>query len=320
MATGSPFIGRREGIGFGIEATRGTAVAPQTFMRWLDQSIQNKTEVIENESAMGVVEKINDSAVAAKWAEGTLEGKVTAESVGFLLLGMFGSVDTGEAVEGVYPHTFAVNQSSTPTTLTFSHVTPLYTQRYAYGLVESIEFSAEAGGWVTASSSVKARPGASSADTIALSTESEFTSKHITVKKAANIAGLAAASALSVKSVKLSIERPSVKHDPLGTDDEPEFDRGAFEAKGEFVVRYTDTAYETDFLANTRSAIEIAMTNGTDSLAFTAGKVRYRELEKSSDKDEIVTQTIAFYCELDTATSKAIEAVLNNERTTYEAA
>lgn len=320
MATGNPYIGRREGIGIGIEGTAGTAVAPQTFLKWLDQDIQNKTEVIENESALGVVEKINDSAVAAKWAEGTINGKVTAESVGFLLLGMFGTVSTGSATEGVYPHTFSVNQSSLPTTLTFAHVTPLKTQRYAYGVVETFELNAEMGGWVTVETAVKARAGASASDTLTIPTgEAEFTSKNITVKKASSVAGLSGATAMSLRSVKLSLSRESEKHDPLGTDDAPEFDRGSFEATGEFVIRYTDTAYEDAFLANTASAMEIKLANGSDTLTFTAGKVRFRELEKSSDLDEIVTQSVSFTCEFDETTSKAIEAVLTNERATYEA-
>ena len=37
--------------------------------------------------------------------------------------------------------------------------------------------------------------------------------------------------------------------------------------------------------------------------AFAVGKVCFTELERSSDKDEIVTQTISFSCQLDTATS-----------------
>ncbi|MFF6951827.1 phage tail tube protein [Streptomyces iakyrus] len=321
MATGSPFIGRKEGIGLGIEATPGTAVAPQVFLRWLDQGLNNMTEVAENDSAMGVVEKVNDSAIVAKWAEGTIEGKVTVESVGFLLLGMFGTVSTGSATSGVYPHTFSVNQSSVPTALTIAHVTPLKTQRYAYGVLDNFELSAEAGAYVTVSCAVRARVGATSADTVVIQeAETEFTSKHVTVKKAANLAGLSGAAALSARSVQLTLERSSEKHDPLGADEDPEFDRGEFEARGEFVVRYTDTAYEDAFLANTISAMEIKLANGTDTLAFTASKVRYRELEKSTDKAGVVTQTVAFYCEFDETEGKAIEAVLNNERATYEAA
>lgn len=54
------------------------------------------------------------------------------------------------------------------------------------------------------------------------------------------------------------------------------FDRGTFEARGEFVVRHTDTQYETDFLTNTAKAMSITPDNGDDSLVLTASKMRYR--------------------------------------------
>jgi hypothetical protein len=40
-------------------------------------------------------------------------------------------------------------------------------------------------------------------------------------------------------------------------------------------------------------------------------------LQKSSDKDGVITQTVQFYCEFDITTGKAISAVLNNLRPVY---
>ncbi|MHD0307493.1 hypothetical protein, partial [Rhodococcus erythropolis] len=113
-------------------------------------------------------------------------------------------------------------------------------------------------------------------------------------------------------------QRPYPQH--LGGDDNPVFDRGVFEAKGEFVIRYLSTDVEDDYLANAIKAMSIKMTNGATSLEFIATKVRFRELEKSSDRDEIVTQTVSFYCEFDTTAGKAVQAVLKNPRASYAAA
>lgn len=320
MATGNAYVGRKEAIGVGIEGTPGTAVAPQTWLYWTDQDLQNKTTVVENESALGVSYKVNSSAVVEKWAEGTIEGKVTSQGIGYLLLGFYGSVSTGAISGGLYPHTFSVLDSSVPTALTFTHYMPLKTYRHSYGVIDSLEISAEAGGWVMAKAAVKARTGASASDTPSFATESEFTSKHITVKTAANVAGLGAASDIAARSVKLSLERSSTAFYPLGDDDAPTFDREVIECKGELVVRYTDTQYEDDYIANTVRAMQLTLDNGTDDLTFTAPQVRFRELEKSSDKDGIVTQTIQFYCEFSTTTSDAVACVLNNDVATYEAA
>lgn len=204
-----PYIGRREAIGFGIGTDPTVRVAPQGWIHWLDQDIQLKQEIIENESAMGVVEKINDSEGVGKWFEGTIGGKVTEVGVGFPLLGIFGSVTTGAVVGGVYPHTFDVNQSSIPPAITFAHVTPIQSNRHSYTTFDTFELTAEEKSWVQISSAIKARIGETSTEVVALTTEKEFTSKNIVLKTAASSAGLAAAPAIAAKSLKLNIERPS---------------------------------------------------------------------------------------------------------------
>lgn len=321
MATADQYIGRREQIGLGIESAAGTAVTPQCWMKWLDHSIQNKASIVEDESAIGVVDRVSDSAIVAKWSEGKLGGKVTSEGIGFLLYGLFGTVTTGTAVGGIYPHTFSVNQSSIPKTLTIGRSNPLAPQSHTYGVVDSVEITAEAGKYVQVSSAIKARVGETSSLTPAYtSTEKEFTSANITAKLAANVAGLGAASVIKSQKLTIAMERPSEAFNPLGTSDDPEFDRGVFEAKGELVLRYDDDQYDTAYLANTAKALLITLTNGTTTLSFTGGQVRFRELERSTDKDNVVTQTLSFYCEYSPTEGEAILPVLNNTRATYAAA
>lgn len=214
-----------------------------------------------------------------------------------------------------------MGQSSIPKTLTIARDLPSGDQAHSYGVVDSIEINAEAGGWVQFSSAIKARAGVTASYTPAFTSEKEFTSKHINVKLADTVANLGAATALKGASVKLSLERPSESFNPLGTSDTPEFERGVLNVTGELVLRYTDTQYETDFLANAIKAMEIKMANGTDAaLTFTLGQVRYRELEKSSDKNEVITQTISFKGEYSLTDGKSVTALLNNKRATYEAA
>lgn len=321
MATADQQIGRREAIALGIEGTPGTAVAPQICLRWLDNGVQTKVNVIENESAIGVVDQISDSEITSRWVEGKIGGKVTAHGIGFLHTGFFGSPSTGAAVSGVYPHTFSMSQSSKPApALTITRSNALETVRHAYGVVDTLEISAEQDDWVMFSSAIKARVGSTTTFTPAFTAETEFTSKHITVKMAANVAGLTGATAISAKSVKLQMERESEAFNPLGTSDTPEFDRGAFTISGELVVRYTDTQYEADFLANTIKALEIKLSNGNDALTYTCPQVRVRELERSTDRDDIITQTLSLKAEYNPAAGKSITALLNNTRATYQAA
>jgi hypothetical protein len=266
---------------------------------------------------MGVIDRVTDSEPVAKWAEGTIAGKVTSQGIGFLLLGMFGSVSTGAASGGIYPHTFAHSQSAIPKTLTFALSSPLRSQRHSYAVLDNLEITAESGGWVQFSTGLKARVGATSTETVAFTTEKEFTSKHITVKLAADVASLAGATAIPASRTQVVMERSSEAFNPLGTDDTPEFMRGSFDARGEVTLRMTDDQYETDYLANTIKAMRTTIANGNESLEFTASRVRYRELEVTKDRDNVVTVTIQYYCEFDTATNASIVPVLKNGRTAY---
>src|SRR4051794_2214087 len=92
----SEIIGRRVSLGLGLEATPGTDVAPTLFMRHTKFGVQRKTTRVENDSAMGRVEKVNDSAIVERWAEGGIEGKVYDLTVGALLANMFGAPVTSD--------------------------------------------------------------------------------------------------------------------------------------------------------------------------------------------------------------------------------
>ncbi|MDV7992059.1 phage tail tube protein [Rhodococcus sp. IEGM 1374] len=317
MATNpNPDIARRNYIGIGI----GNNVAAQTWIRWLDEDVRPMTEVIENDSAMGVVEEINDSEVAAKWVEGNLGGKITVQSFGFILLNHYGAVSTGTAVSGKYPHTFSVSQLAVAPVMTYIRKTPLSTKRHNKLTIDTLEITAEEKAYVTYSSAIKATIGTESTETPAFITESEFQAKNIVVKEASTAAALSAADPKRVISFKLNSERPSEAEFTLGNDDDPDFYRQTFKANGEMVVNYQDTAVDDELVNNTIRAMSITMTNGTDELSFTMTKVKTRELERSSDKNEKVTATIQFIAEYDATVGRAIQPLLKNARASYTAA
>ena len=85
------YIGRKVAVGIGKETVRGTAVTATYWVRHLSLDFKRKGELAQNESALGVREKVSDSEITKVWAEGKLEGKVNHKSIGLILLGAFGS-------------------------------------------------------------------------------------------------------------------------------------------------------------------------------------------------------------------------------------
>lgn len=321
------FIGRRDSVGVGIEATAGTAIAPQIWVRQLKLALDPKTTVAKNTSALGRVEQQNDSAVTEEWAEGSVNGKVCDISIGYFLANIFGTnnatAHAGESV--VYDNTFQVNSTNTPPSLTFGRSNPNFAGRYALGTLSDFQLDAKVGDWVQFTSTLMAKIRASASDTVAYVAEHEFTSKHVTVKIASAVSGLSAATALSLKSVQLKISRKSDRFTPLGAIDPVAFDPNAWTASGQFVLRFSDTTLEALGNANTRQAMSIAMIDTDDtigstsnpSLTFTAPKVRLAPITLDDNLDQPLNQTINFTCELDTVAGYEMQAVLTNTQNGY---
>lgn len=324
------FIGRRVSVGVGIETTRGTAVAPSYFFRHLSLDFARKTTAIQNESAMGRVEKINDSAVVSQWAEGKLEGKVTDTGVGYLLANIFGQVSSAAVAgqTGAYDHTFTIGQSQTPPTLTIARKDPNTDRRHALGTLSDFELSVEAGDWVKVNATIMAKMGTDIANTVAFLDENEFTSRDIVIKLANDQAGLASATPVAAKSFKITINRNATTYNSFtGNLDISNIFTGAYELTGEMVLIYNTTDWENKYYNNTAQAMEVKIENKqvtigastNPSVTFKAPRVRVSEWSQSNDLDNVIEQTLSFSLEFDTTSGKALEAVLRNTKANYTA-
>lgn len=324
----SEFIGRRVSVGVGVETDRGTAVAPSYFYRHLSLDFARKTTAIQNESAMGRVEKINDSAIVSQWAEGKLEGKVTDTGIGYLLANIFGQVSSAAASgqTGAFDHSFSIGQSQTPPTLTIARKDPNTDRRHALGTLADLEISVEAGDWVKVNATIMAKMGEVATNVVSFLEENEFTSRNVVIKMADDEAGLASASPIAAKSFKITINRNATTYSSFtGSLDISNIFTGAYELTGEMVLIYDTTDFEDKYYNNTAQALEVTIENaqvdiGTSthpSLKFKAPKVRVSEWSQSNDLDNVIEQTLSFSIEFDTTQGKALEATLRNTKEDY---
>lgn len=320
----SDYIGRKVAVGIGKETVRGTAVAAAFWVRHLSLDFKQKGEVVQNESALGVREKFSDSEIVKEWGEGKLEGKVNSKSIGLILLGTFGTV-VSAANGAAYNHTFTVDESNTPQSLTLSKVDGVNSRRHALAMIKSLEITIEAGEYVKFSADIVSKKGTDVANTVAYVTEYEFTSKDAYVKFANNVAGLGAATASAVKSAKITLDTGVDPYYEVGNTSPAEIHAGAIEITGEVVARHTDSTYEDMYHNNTRKAMLLGFKNTAvdlgggvnPSLEFTLEQARISDWDTSNDLDAIVEQTMGIAGEFSTATGKAITAVLTNNQTSY---
>ncbi|SIS11330.1 phage tail tube protein [Williamsia sterculiae] len=330
MPPNDPFLGRRVSIGFGVETTPGTSVAPSFFFKHLSLDFQRRKTNIKNESAMGRNEKYNDSADVAFWADGKFEGKVGDISIGYILANVIGAPVTtanADASGTVKNHTFDISSTVLPPALTTTRIDPKTNRRHAMSYISDVEIKIETGGWLTVSGKISAKKGATGTDTRSFVYEREFTSTHVFAKLANNVAGLAAASEVDVKTITIKLVRPVDPYIPLHASEPASFDLGEFEISSEVVLRYRNTTYEDLWYNNTIQAFQVTASNtdvtiGTatnPTLTFTVPRARVNDFGMNTDLGNYVEQTLTIDGELDTVAGYLVRAVLTNTQTGYTA-
>lgn len=322
----SDYIGRKVAVGIGKETVRGTAVAPSFWVRHLSLDFKKMGETVQNESALGVREKFNDSEIVKEWAEGKLEGKVNHKSIGLILLGAFGTVNSAANGSG-YDHTFSVNESNTGQSLTIAKKDGVNDRRHALAMIKSLEITIEAGEYVKFSADIIAKKGATASNTVAYVEEYEFSSKDAYVKfgDVDDIVDAQGNTAAKVKSGKITIDLGVDAYYEVGSTEPAEIHGQAIEVTGEVVARHSDTTYEDMYYNNTRKSMVLGFENAAidlggglhPKLEFALPKVAATDFDTSSDLDSIVEQTVGITGQFSLTSGNAIEAVLTNDQASY---
>lgn len=322
------FIGRRVGVGFGVEATRGTPVAPTYFFRQTALDFSRKVKSIEDKSAMYRMEDSVGSAITEQWGEGKLDGNVGDLGIGYLLANIFGAnpVDAAHGTETtVYDHTYSIAQTNTPLTHTIARVDANSSRRHAFGTFKDLELDCKVGEWVSVTSNIIADKGVTSTDNPVYVEENRFTSKHINVKLAASQAGLAAAATIKGSNLKVKIDRKSAPYYGFNGVDPANYFAESYTLTGEVDLTYDDQTYENLYYNNTQQYLQVAIVNtdvtiGTASnptLTLNMPQAKITGWTMTNALDTVVEQHLIFTMELNVAAGMAVQAILTNTKANY---
>ncbi len=315
--------GRKISYGIATEATRGTAAATATY--WLSQAtadFQNKSDFIENNTVFGIVNVNSASEIVRDYAEGKLDGNVTDSSFGMILLAALGgsSVALHPGETAVYDNTFTQSQANNPQSLTIFRKDTNSDKAYALAMLKTLEIDVIVGEYVKFTTDWISRQGVTNSDTVAYALENRFKAKFATAKLAANTAGLAAATAVPLKSFKLTITRKLNPYYVFGSTTPNDIFVEEFDTKGEIVLRYTDQTWETPHYANTPQAISIDLVNtevsigvaSNPALLLTLPKLTLNTWKVDENINNITEQTVGFVGLYDFVSSSELQAVLTN--------
>lgn len=325
-------------IGVGGEGTRGTGVMPQAFIPGRTPSgiapVLEKTAIRETR---GTKVASHASEITQKRAEGDLEFNLRVESIGYILKSLFGqvaSVAKAAPNTSVYDHTFSIlpNDPEHPSiTVGLSQGGTLPDYEYSLALVSALTLEMTPDDLIKATISMLASKETEKAGgyyTPAFaSTDLYFRHQDITVKIAANVAGLGAATAMKLKNMKIEIPNGARVDQNISELNPGNVLATTFEPKGSFELDYQNEDLHDVFVGGTYKAMQISISRADSTigssahpgLVITFPKISFEKWQPNRPIDDVVREAIDFVAHYDETTSKAVDAVLTNLIPDYDA-
>lgn len=296
----------------GGTVTRGTGTAPTNWAPVQSLDFDDKVEYLDNDSAYGRIEEINDSEVHKRWAEGGYEGKVFDKTLGVELYALSGQkpVSTQRGVSGVYDHVFSVLNSNQHGSLSISFKDANEDLRFILAMMDSFELSADLDKFLTRKVGFMSKASSGSAgNTVIYTQENEFMASHLGLYLADTYAGLDAASVTRITAFTLTVSKNVEVLYTFGADDVAtnaaridDIINQQFQVEGNFEAYRDDTTLRTKVMAGTKQALRFQATNtavtigGSHNPALRADLplVALQNHERAWDANTATKQTISF--------------------------
>lgn len=309
------YIGRRLNLGIGRETGRGTGATPAYHIPKTSFSFDDKIIQARSVGSLGYLADSEEAFVTTRYGQGELEAEIRAKSFGLFLYAMLGTLSTGTVSDSSYTHSFTIANTNQHQSLAFAVYDPNATELYKLVMLDSLEIVAELDQIVKFTAGFMSKQAVPSGLTVPeVVDDYKFTKKHLRFKVADTIGGLAAASAISLKSLTLTIAKNTVLDDVLGTAEPEDILNRQLSVEGEISLNYEDETWKNYFKNGTNKAVEIAFINTDEtigvstrpSLTIQLPKVDFMEWEADNENDEINKQTLSFKASRDVANAQDI--------------
>lgn len=315
------FVGRKGTLGVALEATRGTPVVPAFWIPYVTMSFFDRVETAREDQGMGNIADSDSVYVTMRMGEGDVESQLYDQAIPYILSSLLGAVPVTTG-SNPYTHTFTLSSSNQAKSLTLYWADPDRSYIFPLAVVDSFKMSVEPNGIVNYTIGFKSKGARNWATQTPSYTTmgSKFLHQHLGFKLASATAGLAAASAISLKSLELNINRNTVFDNVIGTSEPEDILSQAISVDGNISLNLEDDTYRNYMLSNTYRAMEIKLlASASSSFTLQFPRVDFSEWEPDYTLNEIAKQSINFKANYDSTNAAAIisTATVVNTKTSY---
>lgn len=324
----SKFIGRLVTVGVVRETTRGAGASPVYSVPFATFTFDDKIVQARSLGALGSIADSEEAFVTLKYGQGDMDCEMRAKSLGVFLYALLGTYSVAGPTDSAYIHSFTIAETNTHQSLSFVVADSNTTELYKLVMLDSFKLNASLDKVVTVALGFLSKVARDTGLTNpAVVRESKWTKKHVSIKLADSIGALAAASALSIKTLNFNVVKNAKVDDSLGTAEPEDINNQQLAVEGDLDFNYEAETFKNYMLNGTSKAMEIAFTNTDDtigaatrpSLTIQLPKVDFHSWVPDYGLEKLATQKISFKASKDIANSLNIISTcsLVNDVTTY---
>lgn len=317
----SKIIGRQISAGVGVEKVRGTAqlTAEKWFKKTSSYIVEKVENVIEDSVCGAVLEDAFNRRVIKKWAEGSIEGIVQADAIGYMFYNIFGTVNTTGS--SVYTHVFSLSQSVLhPSLSIFVKYGGIEQNVHAGGMIGSLNITASIDDYVRDVANFIAKTGVANTDTVSCDTEYDFIGKDITIKIADTEAGLSGATAQKIKAVDITFDQGLISDFCFGSYSPDDINNAKLSIEGSFTRNFIDTTFKTLYGADTAKYMSITIEGGATigsgsdkpTITILLNKVMVTDWALGGGNDELTEETVSFKAFYNSTDTESCTVTLKN--------
>lgn len=315
------FVGRRGQIGLAKESSRGVGAAPTLWLPWAVLSFHDRTETAREEQGQGIIADSDSNYVVMQMGEGEIEAELYDQAIGLILMSLMGAAPSTSG-SNPYTHDFTFTNTNQHQSLSLYYKDPDRSDMFVLGMVDSLNMTVEPNGkvlWKIGFKSKRARAWTSQTASYT-SLGAKWLHQHLSFKLASSVAGLSAATAISLKSLDVTFSANAMFDSVMGTVEPEDILNQSFGVEGSIELNLEDDTYRGYMLNGTYRAMEIKLNGGaSSSLTFQFPRVDFFEWELDPPLNEIAKQKINFKCNYDQANAAQIISTcsLINTKSSY---
>jgi len=299
------WIGRRQSVGIGKEATRGVGVAPTHWLNVNSFDFYDVPTRALSETSFGRITGGDQAPLTMIHSEGEMNVELGVESFGLILLALMGTVSTTGPTDTVaYTHAYSLQNDNQHDSLTLTTTDPIGQLVYELSMINSLSITIVPNEIISYTVNFLGKGSASSSGvTASYASEDKFIGRNLTFKIAATTAALTAATATKLKSLTLNFEKNAEVSATLSTLHPEDIVNKLFSVSGSIELDYenrtlfgyiTDGSYKALRIDLTGTSVLTGGTTVYPEWTLDLSKVDFENWGGDFSMNEIVTQTLDF--------------------------